>query len=93
MAATARVVVLMSPEEKAALEAKAAQAGPISTAELVRRAVDAYDLADRGEAAELRRVLAVLNATHAETLRQLDQTDRKLDEVLAALAEPQPPPR
>ncbi len=51
MAATARVVVLMTPEEKAPLDARVAQAGAISSGEFVRRAVDAYDLAEQGEAA------------------------------------------
>lgn len=86
MAATARVVVLMSPQEKAALEAKAAQAGPVSAAELVRRAVDAYDVGTDREAAELRQLLGVFQATHAETVRQLDRTDHALDRVLAGLA-------
>ena len=88
MSATARVVVLMTPEEKAALEAKASRVGPISTAELVRRAVDAYDLADQSEAEELRALLDLFKHTRAETLRQLDRTDRKLDATLAGLAKP-----
>ena len=53
-AATVRVVVLMTREEKAELEAKAERSGRISAAELVRRAVDAYDLGDQREAEELR---------------------------------------
>jgi hypothetical protein len=83
--ATARVVVLMTPDEKAALDAKAARSGHISAAELVRRAVDAYDLGDQQEAAELRALLDLFRRTHAETLAQLDQTDRKLDDVLTTL--------
>lgn len=51
MAATARVVVLMTPEEKAALDAKVAQDGAISSGAFVRRVVDAYELAEQGEAA------------------------------------------
>jgi hypothetical protein len=43
MAASERVVVLMSPAEKQALDAKAASAGHIFASELVRRAVEAYD--------------------------------------------------
>ena len=88
MSATARVVVLMTPEEKAALEAKSSRVGPISAAELVRRAVDAYDLADQSEAEELRALLDLFKRTRAETLRQLDRTDRKLDATLAGLAKP-----
>ncbi|MGH7213037.1 MAG: ribbon-helix-helix protein, CopG family, partial [Acetobacteraceae bacterium] len=66
MAATARVVVLMSPEEKAALEAKAARAGRLSAGELVRRAVDAYDEDAQREAEELRVLLDLFAQTHAK---------------------------
>ena len=83
--ATARVVVLMTPDEKAALEAKAERSGRISAAELVRRAVAAYDLGDRREAEELRALLDLFRGTRAETLAQLDDTDRELDATLAAL--------
>lgn len=86
MAATERVVVLMSPQEKAALEQKAARAGGVSTAELVRRAVDAYDETGDGEAEMLKALIEAFRTTHAETLAQLDRTDRKLDETLAAVA-------
>jgi hypothetical protein len=84
-AATARVVVLMTPDEKTALDAKAERSGRISAAELVRRAVEAYDLGDQRDAEELRALLDLFRRTHAETLAQLDQTDRKLDDVLTAL--------
>ena len=47
MVATERVVVLMSPAEKAALVAKAVLSGRISAGELIRRAVQAYDEATR----------------------------------------------
>ncbi len=57
VAATERVVVLMSPLEKRALDAKAARAGRISAGELVRRAVAAYDEEAVSEAAELRELL------------------------------------
>ena len=94
--ATARVVLLMTPDEKAALDAKAERSGRISAGELVRRAVAAYDLGDRQEAEELRAMLDLFRRTRAETLSQLDHTDRKLDETLAALghgAAPRPPSR
>lgn len=86
MAATERVVVLMSPAEKAALDAKAARAGSASVGELIRRAVEAYDEDAETDAAELRTLLSVLATTHDETLRRLDLTERKLDETLAYLA-------
>ena len=83
MAATSRVVVRMAPDEKAALDANAKRAG-ISSAELVRRAVDAYET-DAQEAKELRAVLALFNAARTETLAQLDRTDQKLDATLGVL--------
>lgn len=86
MAATERVVVLMSPAEKAALDAKAARAGSVSAGELIRRAVEAYDEQAETDAAELRALLSALATTHDETLRRLDQTERKLDATLAYLA-------
>jgi hypothetical protein len=90
VAATARVVVLMTPDEKVALDAKAEKSGRISAAELVRRAVAAYDLGDRHEAEELRAVLDLFRRTRAETLAQLDRTDRKLDETLTVLGRDAP---
>ena len=86
MVATERVVVLMSPAEKAALVAKAVLSGRISAGELIRRAVQAYDEATKIEAEELRGLLTVLAATHRETLRHLDRAGHKLDLTLAYLA-------
>lgn len=86
MAATERVVVLMSPAEKAALDAKAASAGAISAGELIRRAVEAYDEQAQAEAEELKGLLTLLADTHAQTLRQLDLAERKLDDTLTYLA-------
>lgn len=85
MPATARVTVLMSPEEKAALEAKAMRAGPVSVGELVRRAVAAYDEEEAKEAEELRVLLRVWARTHGTTTRELDRVERKLDETLDRL--------
>lgn len=96
MRASERVVVLMSPQEKAALEAKAERAGRISAGELVRRAVDAYDISEDREAAEeLRAVLTVFRRTHAETMHELDRVEQKLDRTLAdlrAMDRPTDPP-
>ncbi len=85
MPVSERVVVLMSPAEKQALDSKAARAGRISAGELVRRAVEAYDEEAADEAAELREWLGVLAGVHAETLRRLEATERKLDDTLAYL--------
>ncbi len=81
---------MMTPDEKVALDAKAEKSGRISAAELVRRAVAAYDLGDRHEAEELRAVLDLFRRTRAETLAQLDRTDRKLDETLTVLGRDAP---
>lgn len=90
LTATARMVVLMSPREKAALEAKARRAGKISAGELVRRAVAAYDEGAGDEASELRTLLDVFATTRRETLQRLEAAERKLDETLAALAGSEP---
>ena len=76
----------MSRAEKAALEAKAANAGHIPVGQLIRRAVEAYDEFAQSEAEELKGLLALLATTYAETLRQLDHAERKLDDTLAHLA-------
>src|ERR1700726_638903 len=52
MPATARLMVLMSPEERAALDAKARALG-VAAGEVVRRAVQAFELGTEEEAAEL----------------------------------------
>ena len=85
MLASERVVVLMSPAERRVLETKASRAGKISAAELVRRAVDAYDEGSVAEAAELRTLLDMLAGVHADTLGRLEATERKLDDTLAYL--------
>jgi hypothetical protein len=85
MAATERVVVLMSRAEKAALESRAAAAGRLSTAEFIRRATAAYDAETARDEAELAALLPILRATHTETLRRLDEAERKVDETLAFL--------
>ena len=84
MAATERVVVLMSAGEKAALERKAA-AGRVSTGEFIRRAAAAYNAETARDEAELAALLPLLRATHVETLRRLDATERRVDETLALL--------
>jgi hypothetical protein len=86
MAATERVVVLMSTAEKSALEAKAANAGSISTGEFIRRAVASHDEPVCGEAEELQQLLSLLAATHEETLAQLGLAEQRLDDTLTYLA-------
>ena len=82
MAASARLMVLMSPEERASLDAKARTLG-VSAGEVVRRAVQAFKLGTEEEAAELRGLIDVFNELHPETLRIVDQCHRKVAEALA----------
>lgn len=77
--ATERVITLMTPTEKAALEQKARQAG-VSVGEFVRRSVDAYD---PEEAA----LLTELEALAVELKRSNDEASAALDRALAGIAE------
>ncbi|MGC2201754.1 MAG: hypothetical protein WA633_16670 [Stellaceae bacterium] len=82
MAASARLMVLMSPEERAALDSKARALG-VSAGEVVRRAVQAFELGTEAEAAELRELIDVFSQVHPETLRIADEAHRKVHEILA----------
>ena len=81
MAASARLMVLMSPEERASLDTKARTLG-VSAGEVVRRAVQAFELGTEEEAAELRALIDVFNELHPETLRIADECHRKVVETL-----------
>ena len=74
-AATERVVVLMTPAEKRALEKKAKRLGA-SAAELVRRSVDAFD--PTMDAQEITALLDVLAESHKSTLAALDRAEREI---------------
>jgi hypothetical protein len=80
-------MVLMSPEERASLDTKARMLG-VSAGEVVRRAVQAFELGTEEEAAELRSLIDVFNELHPETLRIADECHRKVTETL-----PEPPRR
>jgi hypothetical protein len=82
MPASARLMILMSPEERAALDSKARALG-VSAGEVVRRAVQAFELGTEEEAAELRSLIGVFNQLHPETLRIADECHRKVAETLA----------
>ena len=82
MAASARLMVLMSPEERASLDTKARTLG-VSAGEVVRRAVQAFELGTEEEAAELRSLIDAFNELHPETLRIADESHRKVTEALA----------
>ena len=81
MAASARLMVLMSPEERASLNTKAHTLG-VSAGEVVRRAVQAFELGTEEEAAELRELVDVFNQIHPETLQIVDECHRKVAETL-----------
>ena len=82
MAASARLMVLMSPDERASLDTKARTLG-VSAGEVVRRAVQAFELGSEEEAAELRALIDAFNEIHPETLRIADESHRKVTENLA----------
>jgi hypothetical protein len=81
MAASARLMVLMSPEERASLDTKARTLG-VSAGEIVRRAVQAFELGTEEEAAQLRALIDVFNEIHSDTLRIADDCHRKVAETL-----------
>jgi len=75
-------MVLMSPEERASLDTKARTLG-VSAGEVVRRAVQAFELGTEEEAAELSGLIDAFNELHPETLRIADESHRKVNETLA----------
>jgi hypothetical protein len=77
MTASARLTVLMSVEERALLDAKARALG-VSAGEVVRLAVQAFELGTQEEAAELRALIDAFNEFHPETLRLADEAHRKV---------------
>jgi hypothetical protein len=83
MAASARLMVLMSPEERSALDAKA-QALGVSAGEIVRRAVQSFEIGTQAEAAELRALIDAFNELHPETLRIADESHRAVTAALAS---------
>lgn len=84
-AATERVVVLMTPEDKRALEERAKAAG-ISVGELVRRAVEAYDPAGE-EAEQVDAMLRHIKQMGEEILAGLDAATAQVRATRAYLAE------
>ena len=92
MAVSARLMVLMSPEERASLDTKARTLG-VSAGEVVRRAVQAYELGTEEEAAELRALIDVFNEIHPDTLRIADECHRKVAESLAGPSKRNPAAR
>ena len=75
-------MVLTSPEKRASLDAKARTLG-VSAREVVRRAVQAFELGTEDEAAELQGLIDAFNELHPETLRIADESHRKVAEMFA----------
>jgi hypothetical protein len=75
---TARLTVLMRPEEKAEIEAKAARRG-VSSGEYVRLAVDNYEQISAEEEAELTALVAEANAVIPKMQASLDRSIATLD--------------
>ena len=74
MASSARMILLVEPDEKARWTDEARRAG-ISTAEYIRRAAAVYDTdVDPDEAAMLKAATAEVNASIARTAANLDKT-------------------
>jgi hypothetical protein len=85
MAVSARLMVLMSPEERAVLDEKA-HALEVSAGEIVRRAVQAFEIGTEAEAAELRMLIDLFNEIHPQTLERLDESHRRVAELLDGAA-------
>ena len=87
MAATARLIVQMTPVEKKALDERAARAG-ISTAEFVRRRVGPDELGDRREDIEallsaLETMAPNIQRSLAEALAVVGEANEALDQLAA----------
>lgn len=61
----------MTPEERAAIDAKARAAG-MSAGELMRRGAAAYEVGSEAEVAELRLLLDLFEETHPNALSRID---------------------
>ncbi len=90
MSAPTRLMVLMSADERAALDAKARALG-VSAGEMVRRAVQAYDAGAEADAAELRTLIDALNEVHPETLRIADESHKTVTRLLGNSVQPHGP--
>jgi hypothetical protein len=77
---TARTTVLMTPEEKAALEKRAARLG-VSSGEYIRLAVDNYEKISPEEEAELAALVEEANVAIPRMAAMLEQMSRTLRET------------
>lgn len=77
---TARTTFLQTPEEKAALERRAARLG-VSSGEYIRLAVDNYEKVSPEEEAELVALVAEANIAIPRMAAMLDNMSEKLRET------------
>ena len=77
---TARTTVLMTPEEKATLERRAASMG-VSSGEYIRLAVDNYERISPEEEAELAALVAEVNAAIPKMHASIDESIKTLEEL------------
>ena len=77
---TARTTVLMTPEEKATLEKRAARLG-VSSGEYIRLAVDNYEKISPEEEAELAALVEEANVAIPRMAAMLDRMSRTLRET------------
>ena len=78
---SARVTVLMSPDEKAEMEANAARLG-VSSGEYVRLAVDNFDRPTAAEEAELAALVEEVNRAIPKMRASLDRMSKTLRKTL-----------
>lgn len=78
---TARTTVLMTPEEKAALEKRAASLG-VSSGEYIRLAVDNYERISPEEEAELGALVKEINTAIPKMRASLDRMSKTLRKTL-----------
>ncbi len=81
---TARLTVLMKPDEKAAIEARAAARG-VSSGEFVRLAVDNFGKLSEADEAELEALTRELEATIPKIHASLDSMERSIGQARASI--------
>lgn len=77
---SARTTVLMTPEEKAALEKRASSRG-VSSGEYIRLAVDNFDQVSSEQEAELAALAAELKDAVPKIRKALDQSSKTLRDL------------
>jgi hypothetical protein len=81
---TARTTVLMTPEEKAALEKRAANRG-VSSGEYIRLAVDNFEKVSDDEEAELAALVQELTAAGPKIRASLERSTRRINQTVKEL--------